>query len=604
MLSSTWFEQMFDEAQREWLRVSGQATNLANTTARVDDLIVEVSPGNGKGHPAFFDPKTYTINVDPTICAEGVHPAKINLSTESGRMTHPHFTGAVKHEASHRAYTQWEIPQEPAMRRVAQAALLLEEPRHEGFTVRANPIERTYFAACFATIVARSTEINGPWDAATMVGLAMGRVLAGVLLPSEVEGLEPVLRETLGDDRYDALLAIVGEAVANDRHDDTEAMLDLARRFLAAFDAGEPEGSDEGQGESVKGMCGHSAPTGSGDSDDSDSTDSGDNGDSTDGSSDSGDSDKADGPLAETMRNIAKEISDKIDRNAEQQAAAAAAAERRAQQQKEASQQKTVKQKAEKVFRPGAHAKALIGRRNPAPKERGAAGALAKALGKARHREMHTVTRDSATPGGRLRGNVAVRAAAERARGAMVTAEPWRRKVHLRAEQPPLSVGIMCDVSGSMSAFTSPIASAAWIVANAVQRVDGTSATVLYDEAVQPVVRPGERPDQVQEFTANGYTEDFVGAVQALDGALGWSGATGGARVLVIVSDGIYTSDQWANGQKEIDRLIRNGVTVLWLGMQAMSDRPMRGAAYVATPDPVTAIDRIGKTLVSALENA
>ena len=106
---------------------------------------------------------------------------------------------------------------------------------------------------------------------------------------------------------------------------------------------------------------------------------------------------------------------------------------------------------------------------------------------------------------------------------------------------PPLRAGIACDISGSMRAFTGPVASAAWILARAASALPGaTTATVLYGEQVHALTHPGQAPARVTDFAAPDGTEQLCRAIDALDGALGLS-RPGAARLLAIVSDTYHT---------------------------------------------------------------
>ena len=134
-----------------------------------------------------------------------------------------------------------------------------------------------------------------------------------------------------------------------------------------------------------------------------------------------------------------------------------------------------------------------------------------------------TTTVTSQLPPGRLRMRQALAADAQRAAGAV----PDRRALHPHhpaAASPPrrCEVGIACDISGSMSAFTGPVASAAWILARAAaHHPRRATATVLYGERVHALTRPGQAPAQVTDFTAPDGTEKLCRAIDALDGALG-----------------------------------------------------------------------------------
>ena len=169
---------------------------------------------------------------------------------------------------------------------------------------------------------------------------------------------------------------------------------------------------------------------------------------------------------------------------------------------------------------------------------------------------------------------------AQRAAGAMPTARPFTRVERRRVPAPPLAVGVACDVSGSMSGFTGPVASTAWILARATASLPAArTATVTYGRHVRPVTYPGAVPARVAEFSAAGKYEDFTRAVNALDGALGLA-RPGATRILVIVSDGRYKGTQHADGQKLITRLAASGCLVIWIAPSDTANT-MTGARVV-----------------------
>ncbi|MFF3517367.1 hypothetical protein ACFYX0_38565, partial [Streptomyces sp. NPDC002573] len=138
---------------------------------------------------------------------------------------------------------------------------------------------------------------------------------------------------------------------------------------------------------------------------------------------------------------------------------------------------------AEKVFAPGARPftpdsqrertlghrapSPVTGTRPPTPSEKAAAGHLARALRAAAYRERTVTVTASAVPPGRLNMRGALARDAQKAAGALPTAQPWIRTQRRQGPTPPLRVGIAVDVSGSMRAAAHPIASAAWILAKA-----------------------------------------------------------------------------------------------------------------------------------------
>ena len=197
----------------------------------------------------------------------------------------------------------------------------------------------------------------------------------------------------------------------------------------------------------------------------------------------------------------------------------------------------------------------------------------------------------------------AMTADAQRAAGAMPTAEPFTRTTRTTVPAPPLRLGIACDVTGSMSAFSSPVASAAWIIAHAARHatVPATTATVIFGgPTVRPITHPGATPQRVTDFKAGGGGHPIDTAINALDGALDLS-RPNAARLLVIISDGNHEDDTKIPGQKMLDRLRASGCAVLWLAPDKPGTDPMNGATVHTLTDPTTTARAIGQAATAAL---
>ena len=296
------------------------------------------------------------------------------------------------------------------------------------------------------------------------------------------------------------------------------------------------------------------------------------------------------------------------DAAAAEAAAAAAAARRAAAKAREAATRRHTQDAAATVFTPppthagasGAATRATWTTRPPTPAERAAARRLARQLRAASYRDRATTSVTFPAPPGRLQVRAALAADAQRAAGLRPTAKPWARTVHRHVPSPPLKVGIAVDVSGSMQPFAKPLASTAWIIAQAAAWSDATAATVCFGEQVTAVTRPGQVPTHVREFHANHATELFYQAVDALDGALGLSRAGGGARLLVVISDGWYTAAQRTGGQARVRRLLATGCGVLWIALRT-DPKPIGGAHVALVDDPQAAGEVIGAAARRAL---
>jgi len=164
----------------------------------------------------------------------------------------------------------------------------------------------------------------------------------------------------------------------------------------------------------------------------------------------------------------------------------------------------------------------------------------------------------------------------------------------------------MVDISGSMHSAMEPMASTAWIMGEAVRRVQGKCAMVYYGDSVFPTLRAGEKPNEVKVYTAPDSTERFDKAFKAIDGSLNLLYGRG-ARLLVIVSDGLYTREETENAQTIVKECERNGVGVLWLPLvqRNMAEHICKNTQAVVlcgTFKPTEVATEIGKAAGKALE--
>jgi hypothetical protein len=285
--------------------------------------------------------------------------------------------------------------------------------------------------------------------------------------------------------------------------------------------------------------------------------------------------------------------------------------------EEKANQQKENKKESKKVFDASAMdsqistantRSRLVESRNPSGDEIASANRIANALRKAKYRERSQTRIGSVVPPGRLRSRAVVQGLAQKARGIQTPVEAWRTTKRKTTEDPTLNVGIMVDISGSMKPAMTPMAITAWVLSEAVRRVQGKSAMVYYGQDVFAPLKPGQRLTKVNTFTASDTTEEFDRALKALDGGLGLTHADG-AKLLVIVSDGHYRSDQKAKARKMLKEIDRNGVAILWLTFDGKTAEPtelLSGTAgkvvsLASNESPTKASQIIGETAAKAL---
>lgn len=561
-----------------WLALSAAMTDEVPTIADREDLLVTVAPGAGHGAPACYLPHHATIELDGTHLGP-VDPGTAVPANISDRARYAVAWGLLTHECAHARHSTWEPPHDAPSGAVA-AALLLEESRIETVQIRRRPDDRHWLRASATNLILADTHADDaacapamtPTAAAQAAALLLGRTDGGILTPAETGPVARAVEAVLGADTLAELRGLwqAAHAVADD---DAQAMIELGRRWCAALGS-DPDASNE-------------PPSGG-----------------EPGQDESSDGARTPSPLAAAIaESVGKIAVAGASEPVPADPAAQAAAERGAEQ--EAA--KTAQQAARKIFSVGgvrSGRTATAGTRQPTAAERTAARVLARALTTAGIRDRVATKMTSIVPPGRLRMRGALAADAQRAAGALPTAEPFTRTTRRVVPTPPLRLGIACDVSGSMMDFAAPVASTAWILAHASHhaKIPADTAMVIFGNHVRPITHPGTVPAEVTEFAARDNYEEIAVAIDALDGALGLA-RHGAARLLVIVSDGHFRDVPRRDGQLRLDRLRANGCGVLWLTTDRR-DNPLDGATVHTLTDPTATAQAIGHAATAALRAA
>ncbi|MEU1883477.1 hypothetical protein ABZ470_39740 [Streptosporangium sp. NPDC020072] len=558
-----------------WLSLSAALTREVPAIAGRDDLLVTIAPGAGHGSPACFLPSTASIEVDGAHLT--VDPATVTPHVMSDRVRYSTMWGLLTHECAHARHSRWDPPPgtPPA---VVEAAFLLEEPRIERAQIRRRPDDRHWLRFSSMNLILAETLANDPacapamtpGEAARTAALLLGRTSAGILTRTETAPVATVVKAVLGDKL--AELREVWRKALTVADDDADTMLELGRKWCEIVDS-----------------C--------------DAQESGDP-----SSASSGPEDPSAPP---TPSRLAKAIVAALDRVAKAVAgeqapvdpAEVAAAGK-------AAEGEAVAEAADAAYRVFVLGDERTGRtetagtRSPTSAERIAARTLGRSLSTAGIRERVVTKTSSPVPPGRLRMRGAMAVDAQRAAGAMPTAEPFTRTTRTPVPAPPMRLGIACDVSASMSRVTESVASAAWILANAASHatVPVETATVIFGSHVRPITRPGAVPREVTRFKANDGYEAVDRAIDALDGALGLS-RPGAARLLVIISDGHFRPGPLERAQQRVDRLRASRCAVLWLSFDD-SDIPLDGAQVHQLAHPAATAKTIGRAATAALRAA
>lgn len=611
----------------EWLPVGAQIGELANEWAGRRDMVAYVGPGAGGPAPACYIPNTAEIEVNVNVAfGDMVRPRDIDLTTRSGRFEFPRATGAIFHEACHARFSQFDIPQvhRDLKKDEAAAFILLEESRIEAQGAAMFPRFLPFLKACAMEIVLGDMDEffddptkGGTVTMAQLVGLVYARVDAGILDIMDVREVTDLLDDFFGLPRIARLREIAQKFQKHTDHANPVPVYPLAREWAeivreTAEEKGEtsPEG---GEGEGGEGeSSGEGSPgEGSGES-------SGEGGGEDEGGGRAA-ARKAMQDIMDAVRKALGEAADANEVGANEDLADAEWKERAedvvAERKQKAEECKAAEAAFGNVFGGkdsgggyGRSSSRLIETRMPTAQERRAAVVVAKQLEQAKYHDRVLTEVNDALPPGRLRSRAIVQAHAQRARGMMVNAEPWRRNVRKHVEDPNLTVGVLVDISGSMGSAMEPMATTAWVMSEAVRRVQGRSAMVYYGNSCFPTLRPGEHLDKVKVWSASDGTESFHMAFKALDGALNLLHGTG-ARLLFIVSDGEYTGDETAAAREWMKRCDEQGVAVVWLPFDrgdgaTRITRKTQASVISGKKNPAEAAMLIGKACADALTKA
>lgn len=562
------------DSDAKWLKFGADVGKLVNQWAGRNDIVAYVGPDSGKtgvNPTALYNPWTAEVEVNTTTAfGKRTKPKDVGDFLElSSQREFPAAAGAILHEAAHARFTSWDLKHahETLKRDENEALHILEESRVEGMMADVHTKLVPFLRACALDIVLQDMmkepvpdedgNMPEPPSAVQVMGslsaLALARVDAGVLQKSDVKKIRKLVEENLPEDTRKALRDIWLEfqgitTVTSEKTRDR--MYHLARewaRILRELSEERGEQPTEEQMEAMKQAMKDAIES------DSMSAEAGAEGDIE---------------RQETQEEWDEEVKERQKENRERDKDAMAA--------KETFDGKKGKDDEKKQERTGRGTQDYWGRtegritneRPPTSQERVQANRVAEALERAKyHDRIRTVVPD-ALPPGRLKTRSMVQAAAFKANGVGVKTEPWKRVKRVHTIDPNLTVGIMVDVSGSMSSAMEPMASIAWIVSEAVRRIQGRAAMVYYGNQVIPALYPGEHLEKVRIRSANDSTERFDLAFRSLNGALNLTDATG-ARLLVIVSDGHYTETERKAAHDHMKKCAEAGIAVAWLGIES-----------------------------------
>lgn len=559
------------ETDRAWLKVCSQIGSVVNDWARRNDLAVYGGEDSAEGRAvAAYYAEISEIEINTTKAFRGCSPDSVgDLRDKDVRYEFPMVSGILYHEAMHARHTNWNVDylKENLDNAEASAFMMLEEGRIEARGVTELPENRLFLRESALEMALEDVNEetlskmgSDVWQVANLAGLSLARYDARVLQREDVAEIYKLVIATLGEELYGELrkVWVAFQQLGVPQIDEGIA---LAKKWVELLRQADPEGepapsdvfAEEGEGE------------GEGESE---------------GESEGNSPSEAVRKLVEAMEDSA---SDTQIRNssalAEQEQAENYQDEVKAKQD-EAKNRNQKRQKAMEIMKHytegGSGSMSRVQeRRKPTGSERASAVSLAKSLEKAKYRERSVHTRKTNLPMGKLSTRNAIQNRAMESMGLRGELPAWKQKVRKHTDDPTLKLGVMVDISGSMSSAMEAMGQTAWIMSEAGRRIQAETAMVYFGSGVFPTLRKGQRLDEVSIYTAPDGTEKFDEAWQALDGELELTFGSG-VRMVVIVSDGQFTGKESENAVRMLNECKRNGVAVLWITPEYCFGEPAR----------------------------
>jgi hypothetical protein len=528
----------------EWLKIGRDIGYMANKWSLRNDLVAYVGPGAGGPAPACYSPTQAEVEVNVDVAfAKGITPDEIgDITLRKTQYEFPKATGAIMHEAFHARFSQWSMPKayEELEKDEYNALVLLEESRIEYQGLKSMATARPFLRACAMEIVIGDTKEGMENETQTqsltnLVGLVFARIDAGVLEEHEVFTITEMIVNQLGEKVVEQLRTIARSAQLHENHKDATELYPLAKEWARIVRETAKERGDEQKPESGKGIPSE---------------------------------------IMEAIMEALAEASDEVMANnfsdlGDQEQIEEMREEVKA-KSSDAKEQNENREVANQVFSkssgPGQSKtnSKLVEQRQPTSAELSASVRIGQWLEKAKYRERDEHEIASIVPPGRLRSKAILQNVALKSRGVNQRVEPFRRTVRKHTDDPTLNVGIMVDISGSMGSAMKPMATTAWVMSSAVNRIQGNCAMVYYGNDVFPTLKIGQKLSEVNVYSASDGTEKFSKAFQALDGALNLLHGNG-ARLLVVVSDGEYSGEEVPKSKDIVAKCKEAGVAILWL---------------------------------------
>jgi hypothetical protein len=516
---------------------------------------------------------------------------------------YPKLIGVLVHESAHAKHSTYEIPQ-GTPQAVSKWITILEEIRCENKMLDIFPQYAKHIATIVKSIVAKETFAHDKdtvskgtetrQSAAQTAILVLGRMNAGVFEDSlTMSNIYMDLDSKLDGDL--GTLESLWEEVFDLEDDDVEMIIDIATRINLLIDPnGEEDKQSAGSSSSGSMPCGAYMPSEGGEPAPEDGAASNGQG--------------AGGTLGDLLDDLGEAASQAV------KDGYASRTYELPQSESEKNEQRRIEiQAGVKKIVPMGSGNRTMGygwssvsaiKTQPNATDISRSRAITKAIESAHFRDVTRTVLASELPPGRFVIREAMNRQAQISNGQAISAKPWKQVRRRSVENPPITLMVLSDISGSMGAYQREVASFTWAMANGVKKIHGNVGALAWNGsggAPREMITPRSRiSDTIDYYSAGGGSDGLPDAIRAGDGLMNL-GFGEGVRVLVIITDGELPNK--VEIQKEIDLLANKGVLILWIVTSKFGMAPK--SCTVAKLDKPEDFGKIvGPKIVEALSRA
>jgi len=598
-----------EKSDPQWGELAKRSESFVDYLTAREDIVVLIEPDlrdneaiKAEPIPAgCFYPSYARMNVDASQTFETVlsNLDDINPMSVTTQINHPRFVGVLVHESAHAKHTLYDFPQVPNS--VAKWITLLEEIRCEYNLLQSYPQYAKYIKTIVKTIVAKETfdvsglsqKIGDRYSAAHTAILVLGRVESEVFEEDEVKAIAASLDKQLSGDLNALKKLWISSLEVDDL--DADGLVSIAEKIAKIIDPDDDGGAASSDAMAGGMPCGSYAPGGNPDPNSSSSP-----------------------QQSSAFEGILDEL-DKLTEKAKQEIAESFSSEKYALpesvSEKNEKKRIQIQQAASKISpTPDKPSNSRMGgwgysggnllSERPTATDIGRSRTISQALKKAQYRDVKRTTSKSQLPPGRFVIREAMNRHAQISNGQAITATPWNQIKRRTVDNPPITVAVATDISGSMGAYQREVASFTWALANAIQKLNGSVGAIAWNGAGGPIremIKPNSRiSETINYYTAGGGSDGLPGAIKAADGLMNL-GFGEGVRVLAVITDGELPNMEAV--RKEITYLVNQGVLVLWILTSSRGARVNNAVnAVLKSPEDFGRI--VGPKIIETLQQA